>query len=178
MHARKNNPAQWLSYISWVLLWWMKTASGSVQGSYSDTPQMKLQVKTGGRHLSTVHSTNSTPKCFNSTGIISQLLSYFPCPHSPQNTKQAGASPSPDPAESTSPFPAADLTSAESTLAIHEEILHALIRCLCIHGFDLLNDKHKCSVLDRSSEVNQQILWLAHSHCANAKVHFFLLFWY
>lgn len=27
----------------------------------------------------------------------------------------------------TSPFPAADLTSAESTLAIHEEILHALI---------------------------------------------------
>lgn len=78
MHARKNNPAQWLSYISWVLLWWMKTASGSVQGSYSDTPQMKLQVKTGGRHLSTVHSTNSTPKCFNSTGIISQLLSYFP----------------------------------------------------------------------------------------------------
>lgn len=121
----------------------------------------------------TAHQNASTPQASSHNYFL-----ISPCPHSPQNTKQAGASPSPDPAESTSPFPAADLTSAESTLAIHEEILHALIRCLCIHGFDLLNDKHKCSVLDRSSEVNQQILWLAHSHCANAKVHFFLLFWY
>lgn len=83
MHARKNNPAQWLSYISWVLLWWMKTAAGSVQGSYSDIPQMKLQVKTEGRHLSTAHSTNTTPRCFDSISIISQLLSHFPlfmCP--------------------------------------------------------------------------------------------------